>query len=115
MTTSTCRPISPTPRRRTGRAAAVCCPKGCWNRAWQVDTLGLVLFVLVHAASVQDYAGAERVFNAIDGCCSRLQVVFADHRYAGMLEEWVKRLFSFVLQIVARPKQQRGFQVLPKR
>jgi putative transposase len=80
-----------------------------------VDTLGLVLFVMVHAASVQDYDGAERVFNAIDGSCSRLQVVFADQRYAGMLEEWVKRLFSFVLQIVARPKQQRGFHVLPKR
>ena len=35
--------------------------------------------------------------------------------YAGELVEWVKQLFGFVLDIVRRPKQQRGFQVLPKR
>jgi putative transposase len=80
-----------------------------------VDTLGLVLLVLVHAASIQDYDRAEQVFTAIDGSSPRLKVVFADQRYAGMLETWVKRFFAFILQIVARSKDQCGFQILPKR
>jgi putative transposase len=32
-----------------------------------------------------------------------------------MLVEWVHQFFAFVLDSVCRPKEQRGFQVLPKR
>jgi putative transposase len=80
-----------------------------------VDTLGLLLMVIVSSASLSDRDGAVQLFNATDGALPRLRRVWADQNYAGELVEWVKRLFSFVLDIVRRPKQQRGFHVLPKR
>jgi len=80
-----------------------------------VDTLGLLLMVIVTSASVADRDGAVQLFDATDGTLPRLKRVWADQSYAGMLVEWVHQFFAFVLDIVRRPKQQRGFQVLPKR
>jgi len=80
-----------------------------------VDTLGLLLMVIVTSASVADRDGAIHLFDATDGTLPRLKRVWADQSYAGMLVEWVHRFFAFVLDIVRRPKQQRGFHVLPKR
>lgn len=80
-----------------------------------VDTLGLLIMVLVTSAALPDRDGAAHVFDATDGSVPRLKRVWADQSYAGMLVEWVHRFFAFVLEIVRRPKQQRGFQVLPKR
>ena len=59
--------------------------------------------------------GAIQLFDAIDGTLPRLKRVWADQRYAGQLVEWVQHFFAFVLDIVRRPKQQRGFVLLPKR
>jgi putative transposase len=80
-----------------------------------VDTLGLLLMVIVSSAALADRDGAVEVFNATDGTLPRLKRVWADQNYGGELVEWVKQLFSFVLEIVRRPQQQRGFVVLPKR
>ncbi len=80
-----------------------------------VDTLGLLLMVIVSSAALPDRDGAVQLFNATDGTLPRLKRVWADQSYAGQLVEWVQHLFAFVLDIVRRPKQQRGFQVLPKR
>jgi len=80
-----------------------------------VDTLGLLLMVIVSSAALSDRDGAVQLFNATDGALPRLRRVWADQSYAGELVEWVNQLFSFVLDIVRRPKQQRGFHVLPKR
>src|SRR6476620_10847904 len=55
------------------------------------------------------------LFDATDGTLPRLKRVWADQSYAGMLVEWVHQFFAFVLDIVRRPKQQRGFHILPKR
>jgi putative transposase len=80
-----------------------------------VDTLGLLIMVLVTSAALPDRDGATQVFAATAGRLPRLERVWADQSYAGMLVEWVQLVYAFVLDIVRRPKQQRGFQLLPKR
>jgi putative transposase len=81
-----------------------------------VDTLGLILAVVVHAASVQDQDGARSVFQQLAGRFNRLKVVFADAAYGrGSLPGWVARTFHWVLQTVLRPVGVKGFVVLPKR
>ena len=81
-----------------------------------VDTLGLLLAVVVHAASIQDQEGAKQVFENLRVGFGRLKVVFADSAYGRSgLPEWVKRSCHLILQTVLRPVGIRGFVVLPKR
>jgi putative transposase len=79
-----------------------------------VDTLGLLLVVVVHVASLQDPAGAKRVLTAIKGRFPRLALIWADGIYASVVE-WVADQCGWVLSIVAREPGKRGFRVLPKR
>lgn len=88
-----------------------------------VDTLGLVVIVLVTAASTQDRDGARQVLQTLfdrikkrksaRGC--RLKLLWADGGYRGELIDWVKSALGWVLTIVDKPPGQVGFQVLPKR
>lgn len=80
-----------------------------------VDTLGLLLAVVVHAANLQDRDGARLVFAKLKGRFSRLQLVWADGGYAGQLVEWVRSFGGWVLQIVKRSDKPTGFVVLPRR
>lgn len=81
-----------------------------------VDTLGLVLAVVVHAASWQDHDGACFVLMKLQAICSRLKVIFADSAYGrNGLPEWVRITFGWVLQTVLRPVAAKGFVLLPKR
>ena len=78
-----------------------------------VDTLGLLLYVLVHSASLQDRDGARLVLEKLKSLFPTLKVVYADGGYTGKLVQWVQRLTAFVLQIVKRTDK--GFKILPKR
>jgi putative transposase len=80
-----------------------------------VDTLGLVLMVVVHAASIQGRDGAKLVMAKIVGLFPRLKLIWADGGYAGKLIEWTKALAGWVLEIVKRSDDVSGFVVLPKR
>lgn len=81
-----------------------------------VDTLGWVLFVLVHPANIQDRDGAQRLFALIRMRFPRLQLIWADGGYAGpKLNDWMQRMCRWVLSIVKRSDDVSGFQVLPKR
>jgi len=80
-----------------------------------VDTLGLILAVVVHSASIQDRDGAKLVIAKLLGCFPRLALIWADGGYAGKLIEWVKTLGGWVLQIVRRCDDMKGFVMLPKR
>jgi putative transposase len=80
-----------------------------------VDTLGLILAVVVHACNVQDRDGAKLLFGRLLGRFPRLKLIWADAAYGGELAEWVKILAGWVLEIVKRPKEQKGFVVLPRR
>jgi putative transposase len=77
--------------------------------------MGSVLTIVVHAANIQDPAGAKLVFERVKGCLPRLQLIWADGIYTGSLIDWVKTTFGWVLEIVKRPKGIKGFQVLPRR
>ena len=80
-----------------------------------MDTLGLVLMVVVHAASIQDRDGAKLVMAKIVGLFPRLKLIWADGGYAGQLIEWTQQLAGWVLEIVKRSDDVKGFKVLPKR
>lgn len=81
-----------------------------------VDTLGLLLVLVVHPANIQDYDGARQVLPQAPTQSSRLQKIIADGMYAkNGLADWVKQQFRFILEIVTRDKEQKGFVVLPKR
>ena len=80
-----------------------------------VDTLGLLLDVLVHAANVQDRDGAKPLLNRLRGRFPRLELIWADGSYRGPLEEWTERVTGFLLQIVRRDPNRKGFYVLPRR
>jgi putative transposase len=83
-----------------------------------VDTLGLVLAVVVHAANIQDRDGAKLVLARLTQKFSRLRCIWADGGYAGQLVTWVRGLRvrrKLRLEIVSRPEGVKGFLLLPKR
>jgi putative transposase len=80
-----------------------------------VDTLGLVLSVVVTAASVSDPAGARLVLGRLRGAGKKLRRIWVDGTYQGKLLDWVKEHYQFVLQPVLREEGQKGFVLLPKR
>ena len=80
-----------------------------------VDTLGLLLFVLVLRADIQDRDGAKLLFEKIKALFPRLKLIWADGGYAGKLVEWVKQFCHWILEIVKRSDDVKGFVVLPHR
>ena len=63
-----------------------------------MDTLGLILAVVVHAADLQDRDGAKLLLGRLlGGRFPRLKLIWADAAYAGELVEWVKTFFGRVL------------------
>ncbi len=83
------------------------------------DTLGLVLEVHVHAADVQDPAGAKDWLLRLQTKHGRLKKIWADARYRELIE-WVHNLRQgrghrrIELEIVAKTAVGK-FVVLPKR
>jgi len=80
-----------------------------------VDTLGLLMVVLVTAASVQDRDGGRRVLDRAKTAMPSMVLIFADGGYAGRLVAWARQVPRIVLEIVRKPEGQRGFAVLPRR
>lgn len=82
-----------------------------------VDTLGLLRAVVVHPATIPDRDGAERVFAKapLSGAWPRIRWVWADGGYAGKLIGWVASFCGWVLEIVQRNDDVKGFKLLPKR
>jgi len=80
-----------------------------------VDTLGLLLLVIVHAANIQDRDGAKSLLERVKSKFASLQLVWADGGYAGHLVAWVKQVCEMVLEIVKRNAEVKGFQLLPHR
>jgi putative transposase len=85
-----------------------------------VDTLGLLLAVVVTSAALDDAAAAPQVLAQLDRQhFPRLEVVWADSKYHNYrLYEWLEarqRQLPWRLEIVSRPKDAKGFVLLPKR
>jgi putative transposase len=80
-----------------------------------VDTMGLILTVVIHAANVHDSVAAKEVFRRLsDKYLTGLQLIFADGGYLGDLIEWTKMKMGWELRIVKRNEVGK-FKVLPKR
>ena len=88
-----------------------------------VDTLGLVMLVVVTAASVQDRDGVRQVLqlwfarvkkSKYSRWC-RLKKIWADGGYRGALITWTKQHCGWTLDIVEKLEGQIGFAPLPKR
>jgi putative transposase len=80
-----------------------------------VDTQGWLLAVVVHTAALQDRDGAKLVLAKMQGLWPRLALLWADGGYAGKLIGWVQDVCGWLLQIVKRTDNLRGFVVLPRR
>ena len=80
------------------------------------DTLGLMLFATVHAASVQDRDGAVDLIKAIRHRFPWLRHIFADGGYAGeKLANALRGHGQWTLEIVRRCDAAKGFVLLPRR
>jgi transposase len=85
------------------------------KRHLAVDTLGLVLTVVVTAASVQDRDGACRLLALLRERFSTIALVWADGGYSGRLVRWAHTVLALTLTIVKRSDDTTGFVVLPRR
>lgn len=87
-----------------------------------VDTLGLVLWVVVHAASVPESTGGKQVLQAwfrqikhsLHNRWCRVKCIWADGGYEDIVP-WIKQHCGWRLEIVRRLPGTKGFQVLPRR
>jgi putative transposase len=80
-----------------------------------VDTLGLLMVVVVTAASVQERDGARLVFKRMSGICKKLRLIWVDGAYRGKLIEWVSENMRFLLRPVLRRDDEKRFVLLPRR
>ena len=80
------------------------------------DTCGFLVFVLIHAADIQDRDGAVDVLKAIRHRFPWLRHVFADGGYAGdKLRNALKGNGEWTLEIIKRSDTAKGFELLPRR
>jgi len=82
-----------------------------------VDSMGLLLAVLVTAASADDGAVAPQLFARLEGQpVGKVRRVFADSKYHNYaLYEWVEENALWELVIVRRPEGKKGWVELPLR
>ncbi|MDR7322533.1 transposase [Catenuloplanes niger] len=78
------------------------------------DTLGLLVVVVVLAASWQDRDGAKSTLLAAYAA-TPIRHVFADQGFAGKLVDWARNLLHTTIEIVRKPADQVGFAVHPRR
>ena len=86
------------------------------KRHIMTDTLGLLLFAVIHSAGIQDRDGAPDVFRAIRHRFPWLRHVFADGGYAGnKLRSALRGHGDWTIEIIKRSDTAEGFEVLPRR
>lgn len=89
------------------------------KRFLTVDTLGLVLRVLVTAANVGEREGGKQVLKRVKKmgqAVSRVHTVWVDGGFDGEpFMEWGMDVCRWIVQVVLRPEQTKGFVLLKKR
>ena len=82
-----------------------------------VDTLGLVLGVLVTAASIPERQGAQLLLSRVLAWCNWLRRMWVDGGYSGPdFAQWVRGLRpKLQVEVVKRSDKTSGFTVMPKR
>ena len=84
------------------------------KRHLAVDVNGLLLGVVVTAASIQDRDAAHRLLAALRGSFSTIGLVWADGGYPGRLLIWAKDVLTLTMQIIKRIPGAAGFHVRPR-
>ena len=89
------------------------------KRFLAVDTLGLVLRVLVTSANVGEREGGKQVLRRVKQMGQsvvRLHTIWVDAGFDGNpFLHWVMEVCRWIVQVVLRPEQSRGFVLLKKR
>ncbi|HTE68620.1 MAG TPA: IS5 family transposase [Actinomycetes bacterium] len=85
------------------------------KRHLAVDTLGLLLVVLVTAASTQDRDAGRALLWRLRASYRGIRLVWADGGYAGRLVAWAAAVLHLVVEIVRKRPGQSTFEVLPRR
>ncbi|MGW1328234.1 IS5 family transposase [Streptomyces antibioticus] len=80
-----------------------------------VDTLGLLLAVMVTAASATDRDAGQTLLAQLHARHWRVTRVWADGGYTGRLVDFARDALSVALTVVRRSDDTRGFTVLPAR
>ena len=93
-----------------------------------VDTMGLLLMVIVHAANVSEQAGARQIMEKAAvakavgrSFFQRLRLLWVDAGYQAGKDfcAWVKTLLGWRVEVVKRPEinaqKKQGFILLPRR
>jgi transposase len=80
-----------------------------------VDVMGLLLGVVVTAASVQDRDAAKPLLWNLRRAFPRVKLAWADGGYAGKLVTWAAATLRLTVEIVKRPDDLHTFKVLPRR
>jgi transposase len=79
-----------------------------------VDVNGLLLAVVVTAASIPDRDAAHRLLAALRASFSTIALVWADGGYLGRLLIWAKDVLTLTVQIIKRIPGATGFHVRPR-
>ncbi|MFE2960975.1 IS5 family transposase [Nocardia tengchongensis] len=77
------------------------------------DTMGLLLAVVVTAASTQDRDGAHPLLARLRERFSTITLTWADAGYTGRLVHWAHQILNLAVMIIKRADP--GFVVLPRR
>ena len=83
-----------------------------------VDSLGLLIDVVVHAANIHDSKGAKQVLGKLNASKydePNLKQIFADACFRGKLIKWVKEQLQMKMTIVKRTDKTIKWAVQPKR
>jgi putative transposase len=86
------------------------------KRHFLVDVMGLLICIVVHAANIQERAGAKLVFHkALRRGLPRLEKVIADDGYSGQpMADYVRKEYGVEFESVKRTELH-TFSVLPRR
>ena len=84
-----------------------------------VDTLGLMMAVVVTAASVDERTGGRQVLQKLHQlgvAAARIYLVWVDGGYSGApFLRWVMDRLDWIVEVVLRPKEAKGFVLVKKR
>ena len=85
------------------------------KRRVAVDALGLLLAVVLTAASTQDRDGACPLLAVLRERFCTLTLVWADGGYPGRLVSWAAGVLRLAVTVAKRSDDTRGFVVVPRR
>lgn len=78
-----------------------------------VDTMGLLLAVVIHAANEHDSKSAINVISELRGRFSRLIKILADGGYRGELIENTRKSYGWIVEVILRKDSTKKFEVIP--